>query len=102
MTQTSLSPTPSPATPTPSPPTPAPTRLDRWRPRISSPPAPEVDLGAAEQAAADLLAALGLPLDDDAMLETPRRMAHAYAEMLSVPEFDLTTFANDEDYDELV
>jgi GTP cyclohydrolase I len=62
----------------------------------------EVDLGAAEQAAADLLAALGLPVDDDAMLETPRRMAHAYAEMLSVPEFDMTTFANDEGYDEMV
>ena len=93
MTQTSLTPPPAPV---------APTRLDRWRPRVSSPSAPQVDLGAAEQAAADLLAALGLPVDDDAMLETPRRMAHAYAEMLSVPEFDLTTFANDEDYDELV
>jgi GTP cyclohydrolase I len=69
---------------------------------MTPPPAPAIDLGAAEQAAADLLAALGLPIDDDAMLETPRRMAQAYAEMLSVPEFDLTTFANDEGYDELV
>ena len=75
--------------------------LAQWRTRISH-PQEEVDLGAAERAAADLLAALGLPVDRDEMLETPRRMALAYAEMLTVPEFDFTTFANTEDYDELV
>jgi len=75
--------------------------LAHWRPRISH-PQQEVDLGAAEQGAADLLAALGLPIDSDAMLETPRRMALAYAEMLSAPSFEMTTFANDEEYDELV
>jgi GTP cyclohydrolase IA len=78
-----------------------PPRLARWRPRITH-PQEDIDLGAAERAAADLLAALGLPIDDDEMLETPRRMAHAYAEMLHVPEFDFTTFANTEGYDELV
>ena len=36
------------------------------------------------------------------MLETPGRMARAYTELLTVPEFDLTTFPNDEEYDELV
>jgi GTP cyclohydrolase I len=77
------------------------TRLARWRPRVSH-PQEEVDLGAAERAAADLLAALGLPIDTDAMAETPRRMAHAYAEMLRAPAFDLTTFDNTEEYDELV
>jgi GTP cyclohydrolase I len=61
-----------------------------------------VDLEAAERAAGDLLAALGLPVDGDAMVETPRRMAHAYAEMLAVPSFDMTSFANDEGYDEMV
>jgi GTP cyclohydrolase I len=75
--------------------------LAHWRPRISHPQR-QVDLGAAERAAADLLAALGLPIESDAMLETPRRMAVAYAEMLSAPAFDLTTFANEEEYDELV
>ena len=35
-------------------------------------------------------------------METPRRMAEAFAEMLTAPEFDLTTFPNDEAYDELV
>ncbi len=63
---------------------------------------PEVDLAAAEQAAADLLAALGLPLDTPDLAETPRRMAHAYAELLTPPTFEMTTFANAERYDELV
>ena len=72
-----------------------------WRPRIVHEQAP-VDLAAAERAAADLLAALGQPLQDEAMLETPRRMAAAYAELLTVPAFDLTSFPNTEQYDELV
>ena len=78
-----------------------PAHLARWRPRVTHPPV-EVDLGAAEKAAADLLAALGLPVDSDEMIETPRRMAYAFAEMLDVPSFDMTTFANTEGYDELV
>jgi GTP cyclohydrolase I len=61
-----------------------------------------VDLAAAEQAATDLLVALGLPVTSRHMTETPRRMAHAYAEMLTVGGFDFTTFPNDEGYDELV
>ncbi|MGH3445127.1 MAG: GTP cyclohydrolase I [Nocardioidaceae bacterium] len=73
----------------------------RWRPRVVPPPH-EVDLEAAERAAGDLLVALGLRVDGEAMAETPRRMAHAYAEMLRVPAFDFTTFANTEGYDELV
>ena len=36
------------------------------------------------------------------MRETPRRMAQAYVEMLSVEPFDFTTFENSEGYDELV
>jgi GTP cyclohydrolase IA len=72
-----------------------------WRPRVVHEQAP-VDLAAAERAAADLLAALGQPLQDEAMLETPRRMAAAYAELLAVPAFDLTSFPNTEQYDELV
>jgi GTP cyclohydrolase IA len=73
----------------------------RWRPRITH-SREQVDPGAVEEAAAGFLAALGLPLDSDAMLDTPRRMAMAYVEMLDVPAFDLTTFDNDEGYDELV
>ena len=75
--------------------------LARWRPRVSQHQEP-VDLRAAERAAGDLLIALGLSLDTEAMAETPRRMAHAFAEMLAVPSFDFTTFPNTEGYDEMV
>jgi GTP cyclohydrolase I len=72
-----------------------------WRPRMTHPTA-DVDLVAAEKAAGDLLSALCLPVDSPDMAETPRRMAHALAEMLTVPAFDFTTFENSEGYDELV
>jgi GTP cyclohydrolase I len=79
----------------------APVVEPRWRPRITHRPA-TVDLVAAERAATDMLTALGLPIDTEDMFETPRRLVHAYAEMLTVPEFDLTTFSNAAGYDELV
>jgi GTP cyclohydrolase I len=60
------------------------------------------DLAAAEGAAARFLAALGVDLDADGLADTPGRMARAYAELLTPREFKLTTFANDEGYDELV
>ena len=77
------------------------TDLARWRPRVTE-TRPEVDPVRVEAAAAEFLEALGLPLDSEAMLETPGRMARAYAELLTTPAFDLTTFPNDEEYDELV
>jgi GTP cyclohydrolase I len=63
---------------------------------------PPVDAVAAEAAAAAFLRALGLDLDVDGLADTPRRMAAAYAELLTPREFTLTTFPNDEGYDELV
>ena len=60
------------------------------------------DLAAAQRAAEDFLRALGLPLDSESLRKTPRRMAHAYAELLTPRAFDMTTFPNDEGYDELV
>ena len=74
----------------------------RWRRRIEYAEPPVRDLAAAERAAADLLEALGLDLGSEHLVETPRRMAHALAELTTVPEFDLTTFPNEEGYDELV
>jgi GTP cyclohydrolase I len=61
-----------------------------------------VDLVAAEQAAAAFLSALGLPPDSESLRATPGRMARAYAEMFAPRPFELTTFPNDEEYDELV
>ncbi len=65
-------------------------------------PAPDIDLDAARDAAGALLAALGLPVAGPDMAETPRRLVDAYAELLAVPDFDLTTFDNGSGYDELV
>lgn len=72
------------------------------RPLHVAAPPQQVDLAAAERAAADLLHALGIDTDDDCLRETPARMARAYAELFSTPDFDMTTFPNDEGYDELV
>lgn len=75
--------------------------LRSWRPRVV-PETGAVDLVAAEEAAVALLAALGQPLATTGMAETPRRLAQAYAEMLTPEPFELTTFPNTEEYDELV
>jgi len=66
------------------------------------PDGPVVDLAAAEAAVRALLEALGAEADDEPLRDTPRRVAQAYAELLTPRAFDLTTFPNDEDYDELV
>jgi GTP cyclohydrolase I len=65
-------------------------------------PGTGVDLDAAERAVADLLVALGQDPADDHTADTPRRVAAAYAELLTPRAFDLTTFPNEEGYDELV
>jgi GTP cyclohydrolase I len=61
-----------------------------------------VDMAAAELAAGQFLTALGVSTDSESMQDTPRRMARAYAELFTPRPFDLTTFPNDEGYDELV
>ncbi|MGH3848580.1 MAG: GTP cyclohydrolase I, partial [Pseudonocardiaceae bacterium] len=63
---------------------------------------PERDLAAAEAAAAAFMRALGIALDSECLRGTPGRMARGYAELLTPRDFDLTTFPNDEGYDELV
>ena len=61
-----------------------------------------VDVEAAERAAAGFLSALGIDVDREDLRDTPGRMARAYAELFSSRPLRLTTFANDEGYDELV
>ncbi len=61
-----------------------------------------LDLPAAERAVADLLRALGRDPTSEHLSDTPRRVAHAFAEMLTPAPYTLTTFPNDEGYDELV
>ena len=50
----------------------------------------------------ELLRAFGEDPDSPHLHQTPRRVAGAFQEMLSPRPFDLTTFPNDEGYDELV
>jgi GTP cyclohydrolase I len=61
-----------------------------------------VDIARATRAARELLEALGTDLSGTGLAETPRRIAQGYAEMLAPRPFLLTTFPNDEGYDELV
>jgi GTP cyclohydrolase IA len=80
-----------------------PDRLD-FPPSMPLPgePGGTVDLVRAERAVADLLGAFGVDLGNESLAGTPARVARAYAEMLSPRPFDLTTFPNDEAYDELI
>jgi GTP cyclohydrolase I len=62
-----------------------------------------LDLEAAETAVAELLRALGRdPGHNPHLADTPRRVAQAYADLLTPQPFNATTFPNDERYDELV
>ncbi len=61
-----------------------------------------MDVDAATDAARDFLVALGIDIGSESLRDTPGRMARAYAEFFTTPRFDMTTFPNDEGYDELV
>ena len=61
-----------------------------------------MDHDRAQRAVAELLTALDVDLDDESLSETPRRVAAAYAELLTPQPFTATTFPNAEGYDELV
>jgi GTP cyclohydrolase IA len=61
-----------------------------------------IDPAAAELAVRDLLRALGRDPGEPHLADTPRRVADAFAELLTPTPFDLTTFPNDGGYDELV
>jgi GTP cyclohydrolase I len=61
-----------------------------------------IDHAAVERAAADLLRALRPDADAETLEDTPRRVADAYAELLTPQPFRATTFPNDDGYDELI
>src|SRR5438094_8217294 len=64
--------------------------------------APRMDRPRAGRAVAELLAALGYPVEGEHRAKTPQRVASALAEMITPTAFLPTTFPNDEGYDELV
>jgi GTP cyclohydrolase IA len=61
-----------------------------------------IDLAGAQRAVRDLLVALGQDVTSEHLADTPRRVAEAYAELLTAEPFRLTTFPNEDAYDELV
>jgi len=61
----------------------------------------DVDHAGLQRAAAELLRALGADPGAEGLEETPRRVADAYAELLTPQPFQATTFPN-EGYDELI
>jgi GTP cyclohydrolase I len=69
---------------------------------LERPDAAPINPQAAERAVRDLLIALGRDLHDPGLRDTPRRVAAAFAELLSHEPVSLTTFPNDAGYDELV
>ncbi len=62
----------------------------------------QVDLEAAERAVRDLLVALGIDLADPHVQNSPARVARAFAGFVTPRPFSLTTFPNEEGYDEMV
>jgi GTP cyclohydrolase I len=71
-------------------------------PLASVGPPSEIDHVAAEQAVKDLLEAFGIDLTQESLQDTPGRVARAFEEFLRPRPFRLTTFPNDEGYDELI
>jgi GTP cyclohydrolase IA len=74
---------------------------------LAEPPEPDthlrrIDHAAVQRAARDLLRAVGADADSDALEETPRRVADAFAELLTPEPFRATTFPNDDGYDQLI
>jgi GTP cyclohydrolase IA len=74
---------------------------------LAEPPDPDthlrrIDHGAVQRAARDLLRAVGADVDSDSLEETPRRVADAFAELLTPKPFRATTFPNEDGYDQLI
>lgn len=63
--------------------------------------ASKFDFAAAERAARDLLRAIGADLNTPELVQTPRRVAASYAELVTPADVEATLFPN-EGYDELV
>ena len=61
-----------------------------------------IDLAKAQDAVAQLLTALGRDVTNVHLADTPRRVATSLVEMLTPREFVMTTFPNDEGYEDLV
>jgi GTP cyclohydrolase IA len=68
----------------------------------AEPASRRVDHPALVRAVTDLLLAIGAETGEAGLRDTPRRVADAYAELLTPQPFEPTAFPNDAGYDELV
>jgi GTP cyclohydrolase IA len=66
------------------------------------PARPGFDRAKAESAVRDLLEAYGIDTSDEVLSQTPRRVANAFRDFLTPEGFALTTFPNEEGYDEMI
>jgi len=71
-------------------------------PEIPDGPRDDFDMPAARAAIHDFLRAMGRDVSDPHLEDTPRRVAEAYAEMLTPRDTQWTTFPNDDGYGGLV
>lgn len=71
-------------------------------PHIVGVPRGTADPDRTQRAVAELLDSLGVDLSSEDVVDTPRRVADAYRELLSPEPFNFTTFDNENGYDELV
>lgn len=69
---------------------------------LSAVPSLRVDEERAQKAVRELLEALDIDVDNEARRDTPQRVARAFIDFLKPRPFRLTTFPNDEGYDELI
>jgi GTP cyclohydrolase IA len=83
-------------------PTPAELELPGRRLHVVGPEGSTVDLTRAAAAVADLLESLGVDTSGPGLVDTPQRVARAYAEFLTPEPFEATTFPNSDNYSELV
>jgi GTP cyclohydrolase I len=65
-------------------------------------PTRRIDHETLQHAVGDMLRALGADVGADGLRETPRRVAEAYAELLTPPAFRATTFPNEDGYEGLI
>jgi GTP cyclohydrolase I len=77
-------------------------RLALATPSASPAPRRTIDRAAVQRAARDLLEALGADVDSESLQDTPRRVADAYAELLTPHPFRATMFPNGDGYHGLI
>jgi len=62
----------------------------------------KIDRQRIEKAVKEILYAIGENPEHEGLIDTPRRVAKTYTEIFNYDDFEFTTFANMEEYDEFI